>query len=98
MGPLFSALLAVILAVLYALAAYIVLRILRRRAVPFTSIAGVVVRGAVGAVLAILVLAPFFAGKTIQSTVVVVSYLSSIVGAAVAFSIVGLKFVERRKT
>ena len=95
MGPLFSAFIAAILAGLFALVAYVILRIYRRRAVPFLSIVGVILGGAFGAVLAVLAAAPFFGGKTIESTVVIVSYLSSIVVAAIACGIMGLKLVER---
>lgn len=98
MGPLFSAVAATILAALFALVAYVVLRIHRRRAVPFLSIVGVVLGGAFGAVLAVLVAAPFLDGQTIESTAVVISYLASIVVAAVACSIIGLKLVERAVT
>lgn len=98
MGPLFSALVAAVVAGLFALVAYAVLRIVRRKAVPFLSIVGVVVGGGVGAVLAVLVLAPFYAGKKIESGTEVLFYFSSIVIAAIVFSIVGLKFAERPRT
>lgn len=98
MGPLFSAFVAAVLAGFFALAAYAVLRIVRRKPVPFLSLVGVAVGGGVGTVLAVLVLAPFFAEETIDSGAAVFFYLSSIVIAAIVYSIVGLKLAEGWRT
>jgi hypothetical protein len=97
MGPLFVLLVAAILAGLFALGFYIILWVVRRKPVSLLGVVGIVVGGGVGAVLAILILALFFAGETLESRALIIFYLSSIVISAIVFGIVGLKFIERRQ-
>ena len=95
MGPLFSGLFFVVMLPIYALAAYATLRVIRRRAVSWWSIVGVVLGGVTGAAIAVFGVNPFVAGKTIESTEGVVLLLSTICVASIVFSILGLRIIER---
>jgi hypothetical protein len=89
MGPLFSAGLVVTAAIIVAIVLFVVIRAFFPTREAIHLVAVLLASGAVGAVVALLVLAPFFTGETLTTTAAAIGYLGTIGATAILFAAAG---------